>query len=314
MLPSLNIIIVNWNSGNQLYDCLKSVEQTKKVNFKLNKVIVVDNNSSDNSLDNLDKINIPLKTIKNKKNKGFAAACNQGAKESNVDYLLFLNPDTKLYKVSLDRPISFIDENQKIGVLSIQLVDDNNKVHKSCTMFPKYKNFIVSSLGLNKILPQKFNNHFMKKWNHKHNKSVDHVIGAFYLIRNSLFNELKGFDERFFVYLEDLDLSYRVNKRGYDVYYLSDVQAFHKGGGTSEQVKAARLFYSLRSRIQYSFKHFDKYQAIIVLLMTILIEPFTRTIYNLVLERSINNFKETIKGYYNLYKDLPNIFTKIQKY
>jgi hypothetical protein len=315
-LKSLNIIIVNWNSGNQLYDCLKSVKQTKKDSFKLNKVIVIDNNSADNSLDNLDKINIPLKIIKNKKNKGFAAACNQGAKDSNSDYLLFLNPDTKLFDESLSKSVSFIEkkENDNLGILGIQLVNENGVIQRTSSRFPSFKNLTIEILGLNKIFKNKFYGHFMKEWGHNNNQVVDQVMGAFFLVKSSLFKKIKGFDERFFVYYEEVDFSYRAKKKGFKSYYLSDVQAFHKGGGTSEQVKAARLFYSLRSRILYSFKHFSKYKAIIVLFMTLIIEPFTRSVYNLVLERSINNFKETTKGYYNLYKDLPNIFTEIKKH
>lgn len=314
MLISLDIVIVNWNSGNQLFNCLKSISQSSKKKFSLNKVIIVDNNSIDNSLHNIKVTDIPIKIIRNKKNKGFAFACNQGAKYSKSDYILFLNPDMKLFEYSLEKSIVFMDkeENKDIGILGIQLVDENGIVQKTCSRFPSVKNISNEILGLDKIFNNKFYGHFMEEWNHQNNRLVDQVIGAYFLVKNDLFNKLGGFDERFFVYYEEVDFSYRARKEGYQSYFLSDVQAFHKGGGTSEQVKAARLFYSLRSRIQYSFKHFNNDHFILILFMTLIIEPFTRSGYNLIFENSIKNFTETIKGYFYLYKNLYEILKNIK--
>lgn len=97
------------------------------------------------------------------------------------------------------------------------------------------------------------------------------------MIRREVFEALGGFDERFFVYLEDLDLSFRAHKAGWKSMYLAEAQAYHAGGGTSRQVKAHRLFYSLRSRLLYGFKHFPRWQAWVLVGMTGVIEPFTRT-------------------------------------
>jgi len=112
-LKKLDIVIVNWNSGEQLKSCLESIVKTDKTGFELNKVVVVDNASSDNSLFGLEEIDLPLKIIRNSTNRGFAAACNQGAKESDADYLLFLNPDTVLFKDSLSKPIAFMEKSGK---------------------------------------------------------------------------------------------------------------------------------------------------------------------------------------------------------
>ena len=119
------------------------------------------------------------------------------------------------------------------------------------------------------------------EWRHTSTRQVDHVIGAFYLVRRSLFDSLNGFDERFFVYLEDLDLSLRVHRAGWRCVYYTGAQAFHAGGGTSRQVKAARLFYALRSRLLYGFKHFSPPQAWIVLGVTLLLEPVPRLLLSL---------------------------------
>jgi GT2 family glycosyltransferase len=102
-------------------------------------------------------------------------------------------------------------------------------------------------------------------------------MGAFFLIRREVFEACKGFDERFFVYFEEVDLSWRAKQVGWDSWYVTDTRAFHAGGGTSRQVKAQRLFYSLRSRLLYSFKHFPRWQAWLLMGVTCVIEPLIRT-------------------------------------
>lgn len=308
MNSSLDIIIVNWNAGKQLYDCLISIQNTLKDGFSLCNVIVVDNASIDDSFEGLSEIGIPLKVLKNKTNLGFAAACNQGASKSKADYLLFLNPDTILFEKSLSIPIKFMSkkENAEIGICGIQLIDEEYKIHKSCCQFPENKHFLNRITGLNYLFPKNFNTHFMTDWDHNNNLFVDHVIGAFYLIRKDLFKKANGFDERYFVYLEDLDLSYRISKLGYKVLYLADINAFHKGGGTSEQVKAKRLFYSIRSRIIYGFKHTKLASAVILFLATLFIEPISRIGLG-VIKLSSKDVKEVIKAYGMLIKDIPNI-------
>ncbi|SCX77317.1 glycosyltransferase family 2 protein [Alkaliphilus peptidifermentans] len=308
MSSSLDIIIVNWNSGNQLYDCLKSIQVTSKDGFNLRNVIIIDNHSTDNSLEKLENIEVPLITIKNNTNQGFGAACNQGVSKSNADYILFLNPDTRLFDKSLSIPIKVMSkkESNEIGVCGIQLIDEHKTIHRSCCNFPKTKHFLNRMTGLHYLFPKKFKTHFKTDWEHNENSVVEHVIGAFYLIRRELFQKMNGFDERFFVYLEDLDLSYRISKLGYKTLYLAEVNAFHRGGGTSEQVKAKRLFYSIRSRILYGFKHFNFFTAAILFFATLLIEPISRICLGII-KLSLKDVKEVLKAYSMLIKDIPNI-------
>lgn len=278
MNPSLDIIIVNWNAGKQLDECINSIKDADCEGFNLQKVVVVDNASSDGSIDSLKNIDLPLKIIKNLKNLGFAAACNQGSERSQADYLLFLNPDTRLFKNSLIKPIQFMEDNTetKIGICGIQLLDKNGVVNRHCCHFATPQKIINKILGLNYIFPKYFPSLTMFEWEHSTNQKVDHVIGAFYLVRRNLFESLNKFDERFFVYWEDLDFSYRAYQAGWYSYYLADAKAFHKGNGTSEQIKAKRLFYSWRSRILYSYKHFSWWTATGLSTAILLWEPLAR--------------------------------------
>ena len=303
---SIDVVIVNWNSGTQLRTCVESVLAFG--DGLIGNIIIVDNGSADGSLDRLISFTFPLKIIRNTENKGFAAACNQGARNSRADYLLFLNPDTRLFPNSLTKPLAFMEtaQNKSVGICGIQLLDDSGYVSRSCTRFPTPRMFYSRILGLTRLFPGFFSDHFMAEWEHDENREVDHVIGAFYMVRRQLFEQLGGFDERFFVYLEDLDFSYRANKSGWKSYYLAEAQAYHKGGGTSEQVKAKRLFYSLRSRILYGYKHFSRTQATMLLLATLLLEPLARLALN-AFKRSSIDARETISGYWMLYSALPEM-------
>jgi len=310
MEKTLDIVIVNWNAGRLLYECLESIALADRTGFYLKRVVIVDNASTDSSLSELEKLDLPLHIIHNSINLGFAAACNQGVKNSSADYLLFLNPDIRLFHDSLSKPINFMasTDNKGIGILGIQLIDDKKKVSRSCARFPTPMLFLSRTLGFDILFPSIFKSHFMKDWDHKENKIVNHVIGAFFLVRHALFNELGGFDERFFVYLEDVDFSLRAKELGFDSYYLIEAQAYHKGGGTSEQIKAVRLFYSLRSKLLYSFKHFCLKASISLLLLTLFVEPIMRIFFS-VIKLSGKGVLETLKGYALLWSNLP-IFLK----
>lgn len=252
---TLSIVIVNWNAGDQLRACIASVAQAAEPC----EVIVIDNASSDESSRGIDQYGIPVRLIANAANRGFAAACNQGASEAHGDYLLFLNPDTRLFADSLTGPLDFMDrpENAAIGICGIRLVDELGNTSTCAARFPSLRVLAGSILGLGKLFPRIFPPHLMAPRELNDSRTVDQVIGAFFLIRRNVFDRCGGFDERFFVYFEEVDLSLRAKQMGYASYFLSDVAAFHKGGGCSEQVKAARLFYSLRSRVLYAQKHYS---------------------------------------------------------
>jgi len=309
LLVFFDIIIVNWNAGNQLYECLKSIEAAHRDGFKLSRVVVVDNASTDGSADDcLDNIDLPLVIIRNAQNLGFAAACNQGATGSIADYLLFLNPDTKLFPESLSIPIRFMEqpENAKIGICGIQLVDDQGEVARTCARFPAPGMFFTKMLGLNMLFPRYFPSYIMSEWDHEETCEVDQVMGAFFLIRRNLFETMGGFDERFFVYFEEVDLSRRAYNKGWRTAYLADAQAFHRGGGTSEQIKAMRMFYSLRSRILYGYKHFSWISATLLMAGTLFVELISRLALSIG-RRSGREAKETLKGYAMLWRAMPQL-------
>lgn len=294
----LDIIIVNWNAGDQLLACVNSVARYGA--DLVESTIVVDNNSTDGSLETVKDLSF-VTLIHAGKNLGFGKACNLGAAKAKSEYLLFLNPDAELHPNTLSMVLRHMQAPAQVrtGICGVQLLDGVGHVSRSCARFPTAAGFTAHALGLSLIFPHL--GHRMAEWDHTRNRQVDQVIGAFFLVRRGLFESLNGFDERFFVYFEEVDFSYRARKTGWASSYLADVQAFHLGGGSSNQVKAHRLFYSLRSRSLYTFKHFSKAAAIWVLLATLLLEPLSRSALT-ILRGSFSGLKETWAAYGMLWR------------
>ncbi len=244
---------------------------------------------------------------------GFGFASNQGAKCGNGKYILFLNPDVRLFPDSLSKSISFLESHDelKIGILGIQMIDQNGVIHRNAARFPTPVSLFYQIFGVDRVLPRLFPLHFMTDWPHEDSRVVDQVPGSFFLMRRSLFNTLRGFDERFFMYFEDLDFAYRARKAGWVNYYLSSVRAFHHGGGTTNQVRAWRLFYVLRSRLYYAAKHFGYYYAASIMIASLLFEIWIRLGWSVV-RLSGGNFLDTLQAYFLYIKELPVLMKKIK--
>ena len=310
----IDIVLVNWNSGSQLREALLSIVANHE--GVVSQIVVVDNNSTDGSASNIDLGNcqVALSLIFNKLNIGFGAACNQGAKLCVSEFILFLNPDTQLFRGSLSIPFEFMQtrDASDVGIVGIKMLDSYGRVSRTCARFPTVLLFSAQALGLNKLFLLRSWGLQMKEWDHDYDRDVDQVIGAFFLVRSVLFEELKGFDERFFVYFEEVDVCYRARKSGWRSIYLSSASAFHAGGGTSGQVKSKRLFYSLRSRLLYGFKHFSYFSACILFGVTLFIEPFSRLFFTLK-NRGFVDLGDILRGYGMLFINLPKILKNVRK-
>ncbi len=289
----IDIVIVNWNSGKLINSCIKSI--LKHQDNVIKKIIVVDNGSTDGSDSSLE--DFPLVTlIRAKDNLGFAKACNLGAQYTTNDFILFLNPDTVIYPDTFTKVLNFMSEpnQQTFGICGIKLIDEEKKVLRHCSRVPQPNSFIFHALGLDRVFPKL--GYVMDEWDHLTTQEVDHVIGAFYLVRRFVFEKLNGFDERFFVYLEDIDFSARAQKNGWGCIYFSEAHAHHLCGGSSKKVKSKRLFYSVRSRLLYSLKHFSLFDSAKIFIVSIIFEPLTRAIWAVRL-MSFESLKESIFAY-----------------
>ena len=308
--PAVHVVIVNWNSGDQLGQCLQSFASVAADAVDIARITIVDNASVDGSLDPMAQLHstLPLVVIRNADNRGFGAACNQGARGAEAELLLFLNPDTRLMPGSLGTPARFLCDpvNRTVGIVGIQLVDGDGAVARNCARRPRPLAMVGHSLGLDRLLPGLFPPHFLVEWDHAQTRPVDQVMGAFWLIRRALFERVGGFDERFFVYYEDLDLAVRARQLGWDSVYLASARAFHRAGGTTESIRGRRLFYFTRSRILYALKHFNPLAATAVIVASLLGEPVARTLHALA-SRRLADVGDIARGFALLWRSLPGV-------
>jgi N-acetylglucosaminyl-diphospho-decaprenol L-rhamnosyltransferase len=299
MTPSLDIVIVNWNTGPMLAECLHSIAEAH-TGVELRRVVVVDNASTDRSLEPAAAAALPLAIVLNADNRGFGAACNQGAAGATADYVLFLNPDTRIRPGTLAHTLAFMESpaNRDVGICGIRLVDEEGRTSTAAARFPTLRVLVGESTRLSRLAPAIFPPHLLTARECHTTRDVDQVIGAFFLIRRALFETLGGFDERFFVYYEEVDLSLRAARAGFRSVYFAGAEAIHHGGLSSNQVKAARLFYSLRSRLLYVNKHLPAPSARLVQLITFGVEWPLRMAW--AATRGRESVRETIEGYRRL--------------
>ncbi len=241
--PAVDIVIVNWNAGALLRDCVAALDASAMAP-RLN-VTVVDNASTDGSADNCPIAGLRLSVIRNAENRGFAAACNQGAAAGHAPLLLFLNPDARVESHAIAQALDFLAEPAQAatGIVGIRLVDRQGRTSRTCARRPTVAAMLLRTLFLDRIVPWAVPPHFMTEWDHLDTRPVDQVMGAFLMIRRDLFARAGGFDERFFVYYEDLDLCLRAIDHGHAVMHFAKASAVHDGGGTTSPVKDRRLFY-----------------------------------------------------------------------
>jgi GT2 family glycosyltransferase len=293
---SIDIVIVNWNSGAYLAACIASMVGLNQRTCSVASVSVIDNASTDDSAE-IDSTDLPLCIVRNDTNVGFAAACNIGARLGRGELILFLNPDTRLEPNSIEACAAHLRAD--VWVAGARLIDTSGRVQRSCSRVPTGPRMLAHALGVDRVLP--WTGYVMSGWAHDETRIVDHVIGAFYLIRRDVFERLGGFDERFFLYLEDLDLSMRVRAAGGTCIFAADAIAYHVGGGTTRSIKATRLFYSIRSRLQFSIKHLGSVSNAAVWIASLTIEPVVRGLRALA-RGSKTELIEVGRAYTELYR------------
>ncbi|MDP9230682.1 MAG: glycosyltransferase [Bacteroidota bacterium] len=227
-------------------------------------LIVIDNHSTDNSIDYLKTNFGEVKFIINTENLGFAKACNQGFKISKGKYILFLNPDCIVPENCFSICISFLEAHTDAGALGIRMLDGSGHFLKeSKRAFPSPLTSLYKLFGLSLLFPRSkiFSKYHLGHLHQKKNHEVDVLAGAFIMVKREVFEEVGHFDETFFMYGEDVDLSYRIQKAGYKNYYLAETNIIHfKGESTRKgSLNYVRMFYNAMSI--FVRKHYGRSKA-----------------------------------------------------
>lgn len=246
----LSVIIVNYNVKHFLEQCLCSVRRA--VDGLRAEIIVIDNHSEDNSLSYLQPRFPDVQFLVNKENLGFSRACNQGWKLSKGKFILFLNPDVMVPEDCIKLCIGFLESHPEAGALGIKMLDGSGKFLKeSKRSFPSPSVALYKLFGLSKIFPRSktFSKYHLGNLDPDQTHEVDVLAGAFMMVKNEVLDKTGGFDETFFMYGEDVDLSYRIRQLGYKNYYFAGSSIIHfKGESTRKgSLNYVRMFYKAMS-------------------------------------------------------------------
>ena len=263
----LSIIIISYNTEKITIDCLKSIIKSLKNSSLKYEIIIVDNASKDNSVSSIKKLkseiknrNLKINLIENKENIGFGPANNQAVKLAKSDYLLFLNSDIIVLNASIEKLYNFYKQNEKLfNFLGGKLLNKDGTSQPSCG--PMY------------TLPMIFAHLFLRgdyweltRYSPKKIKEVDWISGACILTKKEYFEKLGGFDEKIFMYMEEIDLFYRAKKHGFKVFFYPEAKFIHLGSQSS----AGRTFPILQvyqGLIYFYKKHFYKFSLFILIIM-----------------------------------------------
>ena len=258
----LSIVIVNYNVVYFLEQCLLSVYQA--VTGIDAEVFVVDNNSVDGSVEMLQEKFPQVKLIANKENLGFSKANNQAIEQATGEYILLLNPDTVVEADTFSKIISFMDETEDAGGLGVKMVNGRGDfLPESKRGLPVPSVAFYKIFGLAKLFKksQRFGKYHLTYLDANEIHSVEVLSGAFMLLRKSVLDKIGLLDEDYFMYGEDIDLSYRITQSGYKNYYFPQTRIIHYKGESTRKSSINYVFVFYRAMQIFAKKHFSKKNA-----------------------------------------------------
>jgi GT2 family glycosyltransferase len=253
----ISIIYVYYNTPMEIEGSIRSI---KEAVGKLSHEILIINNYSPKKLPRKILASKSITVIQNKENLGFGAATNVGAGRARGKYVLVVNPDTLFHKNSINDMIREMEKDKKIGLIGPKYLDENGNISPSVSGYPMLPGAIAAFSFIDKLFP---NNPYSKKYwmrnlDTEKTQKVPTVGGACMLFRKDVFDKIGGFDEQFFMYFEEADISYRVKKAGYSVVYFPKAVITHFIGRSSEDKKSIRKYFE---KSRYTF--FRKYHGLI---------------------------------------------------
>lgn len=258
----LSIVIVNYNVEYFLEHCLNSVRNASR-NIET-EVYVVDNNSSDGSVEMLKKKFPEVILIENKQNVGFARANNQAIRLSSGEYVLLLNPDTVVEEDTFSMCIAFMDATPDCGGLGVKMIDGRGRILKESKRgFPTPWASFCKMSGLTSLFPhsKRYAQYYMGHLPYDKTAKVDILAGAYMMMRKECLDKVGLLDEDYFMYGEDIDLSYRITRGGYSNYYFADAQIIHYKGESTRKASLNYVYTFYNAMAIFARKHLDGKQS-----------------------------------------------------
>lgn len=265
--PELTISIVNTSNVSLLRDCLKSIfENTKKTTLE---IIVVDNASTDGSVDMVQQEFPSVKVIINPERKGYGDSHNRAIEAASGNFILIFNEDMIVLPGALDTMVDIVERDANIGALGCKLLNPDGTLQHSCFRFPSLlRKFFDEFVPMNLFFRKSPWRGKMYDWDHNQEREVDIVMGCCMLIPGKVFHEVGNFDPQFFVYSEEDDLCRRIKNQGYKILFTPAAEIIHFGGQTSKTMSVKMHLVQTESKIKYWKKHHGNFKAKIFALLT----------------------------------------------
>ena len=246
----LTIVIVNWNTKEDLLTCLSSIKE--RLRDPLFEVLVVDNGSNDGSSEEVRREYPWVELLENKNNSGFANAANMALRRMKGRYVLLLNPDTRVKERAIEKLISFMESHSEAGISGPQLLNPDGSKQNSIANFPSLATELLNKSLLRWLFPKKFPG---KERNYSEPIEVDSVIGACMMVRREAMDQVGLLDEDYFLFFEETDWCFRMKRAGWKIYHVPQAEVYHLQGKSAEaEKKRARVEY-YRSRYHFFKKN-----------------------------------------------------------
>ena len=262
-MQKVSIVIVNWNTGDLLAQCIASISKLPELDM-IRHVVVVDNNSADESLHKAESIGLPAVTfLPQQQNLGFSKATNLGityAREHDGqdDHILLVNPDTEVHPDAVKNMVAVLSRNSKAGIVGAKLSHADGTTQESVRKFPTLSILATLFLKIQRIIPNApfWKKYMMANFDYSHEQSIDQVMGAGFLIRNDLIKQIGMLDEQFWIWFEEVDYCRRAKNNGWETIYTPHAEIMHYGGVSFNQLYGAKKTAPfLNSALVYAKKH-----------------------------------------------------------
>lgn len=229
----VSVIVVNYYSLDEMNQCIEHIQAGTFDGVV--EILVVNNSPGDGTAQCMREQYPDVVYLEPGENLGFGRACNYGFERAGGKYMLLVNPDAYVAPEAIQNAYNYFEENEQVGVVGVRLTSETGGWHPSARGFPTLLDKLMMLAGLTSRFPQSrfFGRLDHTWWDHSHPKSVDWVVGAFFMIRTSACRKLEGFDPRFFIYFEEMEFCKRIKKMGMEVHFVPCAEVRHVGGASS---------------------------------------------------------------------------------
>ncbi len=281
-MKEVSIIIVTWNSEEYIESCLTAIKKGGAPTRPY-EIIIVDNASQDKTVE-LAKEKFPdIRMIENSSNLGLSRAVNQSAKISTGKYILLLNPDVVVKEDAIQELYQFMEQKEDVGACGPRFWTLSGKLQRSCRELPSFRNLFTEFTGLGRLTKCSS----WKMWYFKHSelREVDQPMGSCLLIRKKVFDEIDGMNPRYPIFMNDVDLCYRIKKAGYKIYFVPFANVSHYLGGSTRKVRRKMILEEHWSMYRYLKDHFKNHFLVALYALLLLVSAFYRILFVMIKEK-----------------------------